>query len=273
LYIFGGDVMGVVVAVLVMVCVSVSSECCGYERRERRKKGGVSACFMSKDVVRGYRRKGNALIVEYGLVLGSMPVEGCNVDFCCDVEVDVNLESARGGEILFGCDFICYAPVEGIVVDVGGIVKSSLSFPGKFWNDRAWLYEFYVGVMGKDVIFQPSLYCIYGLYAEEVALEGRVERRWDLLPLGLRDFMLGFTGEVGWDYAGKPNGLPYASSLGRRDYWYYGIAFSLIYKLAVGEASIGVSYEGNTAEKYSWVNRGKGYKDNVWFNALLNFSF
>ncbi|MDR1457753.1 MAG: hypothetical protein LBI47_02820, partial [Puniceicoccales bacterium] len=61
---------------------------------------------------------------------------------------------------------------------------------------------------------------------------------------------------------------------GRRDYWYYGMSLCLIYKLAIGEASVGVSYEGNAAEKYSWVNRGKDYnKNNVWFNALINFLF
>ncbi|MDR0693620.1 MAG: hypothetical protein LBF49_03615, partial [Puniceicoccales bacterium] len=166
----GGSVW-VIVAVLVMVCGG------GYGWQEGRSKGGVFVSFASRDVVRGYGIKGNALIVKYGLVLGSVLVNERKLDFCWDIGVDVNLESTRSDEISWGCDFIYHAPVEGMVVDMGGMIfrnfRSSSSLPRKFWATRVWSYGLYAGVMMENVILRPSLYCIYRSYTEEVALEGR----------------------------------------------------------------------------------------------------
>jgi hypothetical protein len=274
--VFGGSVW-VVVAVLVMLWVGVSCGCCGYEWQEGRRKGGISVGFVSKNVTRGWRGRGNALSVRYGSVVRSMSVKERRVDFCCEVDVGVDLESMRDDEILLGCNFIYYATLEGMVVDVGGMIfrnaESSSSLQKGLWGNRVWSYGFYVGTVMENVIFRPSLYCIYRSYTDEIILEGRGQYEMNLLPLGLRDFVLRFSGELGYDRTGKPYGLPYASSLGRRGYWYYGAAICLIYKLSSGEASVGVAYEGNAAEKYSWVNRGRSYRDNVWFNAFLNFSF
>jgi hypothetical protein len=277
LYIFGG-VWVVVAIVLIVVCGGVFSECYGYEWQENEKKGGISLSFVSKNVVRGRKGGEDVLAARYGSVLRSMLLRERRLDFCCDVEMDVDLGPEHNGGFLWGCDFIYYASIEGVVVDIGGMVfrnvyESASSFLETFRSIDGWSYGLYVGVVMEDVIFRPSLYCVYRSYDEEVALEGRIKQQWSLLPLGLRDFMLGFSGEIGYDYTGKPYGLPYASSLGRRDYWYYGTALSLIYKLASGEASVGVAYEGNAAKKDSWVNWGENYKNNVWFNALLNFSF
>jgi hypothetical protein len=275
-YIFGGSVWGAV-AVLVMVCGGVFSGCYGYEWQEGEKKGGISLSFTSKSVVRGHRIGEKGLSVRYGSVLRSMFLGERRVDFCCDVGVDVDLGAVHDDAILMGCNFIYYAVLEGVIMDVGGLIfrnsESSSSFPKKFWSTRIWSYGLYTGVVMESVIFRPSLYCIYRSYDGEVALEGRIKHEMSLLPLGLRNFMLGLSGEIGYDYTGKPYGLPYASSLGRRDYLYYGAALSLIYRLASGEASVGVAYEGNMAEKDSWVNYGENYKNNVWFNALLSFSF
>ncbi|MDR2628818.1 MAG: hypothetical protein LBC30_02400, partial [Puniceicoccales bacterium] len=185
----------------------------------------------------------------------------------------------HNGGFLWGYDFIYYASIEGVVVDIGGMIfrnayESASSFlKEKLGNVDGWSYGFYAGVIMEDVFFRPSLYCIYRSYDEEIALEGRIKHEINLLPWGWHNFVLRFSGELGYDRTGKPYGLPYASSLGKRDYWYYGVAFGLIYRLATGEGSIGVSYEGNTADKYSWVNCGENYKNNVWFNALLNFLF
>jgi hypothetical protein len=267
LYVFGGSVW-VVVAVLMMV--KGIGGCYGSEWQGDRKGMGLIVSFMSKDVARGHREGGSVLAVRYNSVLKSMFTRERKVDLCCEMEVSVDLESMRGGEILWNCDFVCYAPIEGVVTDIGGVVFRNAGFSS---SSTIWLYGFYAGVMMQNVICRPSLYCLCQSYGREVALEGRIEHRWDLLPLGLHGFMLEFSGAMGYGYASKPYGLPYAHSFGRKDYWYYGMALSLIYKLTAGEASIGVSYESNAASKDSWVNYGENYKNNVWFNAIVNFSF
>jgi hypothetical protein len=277
LYVFGSGIVWVVVGILVVICGSIPFGCWGYEWEKGIVKGRICAGFVSKNVSQGCRIGGKVLAVRYGSVLGSVFVREYRVDFCCDVVMDVDLESAYDNDISWGCNFVYYALNESMVVDIGGMIcrdaESFSSSPKKLWSTKAWFYGLYTGVMMENVISQPSLYCIYKSYDKEIALEGRIQHQWSLLPLGLHDFMLGFSGEVGCVYARKPFGVPYASSLGRRDYWYYGTAFCLIYKLATGEARVGISYEGNAASKSSWVNRGKDYKNNVWFNASLDFSF
>jgi hypothetical protein len=270
------------VVVLIGLKSGISRECFGssYGRQLGSKDVNLDVSFVSKNVVRGRREEGSVLAFECNAILKSMSVNEGRVDLCYGVMVDIGLGLGSVCDNAVSMEgSVVYYMVNNMVLDVGGVVlrhtESLLHLVGKGEEvcHGVWSYGFYSGVLMEDVFFRPSLYCIYKSYDEGVALEGRIKHQWSLLPWGLQDFMLGFAGEIGYDYTGKPYGLPYVSSLGRKDYWYYGAALSLIYKLAIGEASIGVSYEGNAASKNSWVNCGESYKNNVWFNALLNFSF
>jgi hypothetical protein len=67
----------------------------------------------------------------------------------------------------------------------------------------------------------------------------------------------------------------YAPDFGKKDDLCDGTSAYLVHKLDTGDRTkmkVGVTYEGNSASKYSWVNYGENYENNVWFNISFSFS-
>jgi hypothetical protein len=265
------------VVVFVLGLVTISNEACHVHAGEERVEVNlsVSANFMSKYVVRGVKVRNSIFMPTAEVVVGSL-TDG--VDFYCGVVGVVSVEDRH--EDASGVSFISgvrYRNGDGLIFDVGGTYFRVLHvLPLKdVFGSGLWSHGFYVGV-AADAVFRPSLYCFYGSYGNEISLEGRVEYDWSLAGLGLYNFMFGFAGEIGYNYVGKPWGLPYADCLGSKGYLYYGIASHLIYRFGTGaKARMGVSYEGNAASKNSWVNgcRERRNRNNIWFNVSFDFEF
>ncbi|MDR2779238.1 MAG: hypothetical protein LBB16_03060 [Puniceicoccales bacterium] len=267
------SIFSAVVLILVVVGGIIPCEFYGYGVG---KIVDFSMGFQSKSVTSGRRGLDNNASFAGGGIFGS--VGKGEVDFYWSVAVGLNSALAGFESISLGGGIV-YHVTDKVFLDLGGFFSryaARSSSLGGLLAPGVWLHALCIGV-AADVILCPSLYFNYNSYGKEMFLEGMVRHYWDLSSLGLRNFMLKFTAEVGCSRSERPYDLPYASTLGKKDYVYYGTAFCLVYRLsrlrANGEAGIGVAYEGNGASKYSWVNCGRNYKNNVWFNAFLDFSF
>jgi hypothetical protein len=138
--------------------------------------------------------------------------------------------------------------------------------------------ELYGGII-VDVLLEPSLYCFYDFDRKEFAIEGRVLYNIDLSQYAFSGLGIDLGAKVGFDHSSKPYGLPHDESLGKKGYGYYGINADLVYELNNNaRAKFGLVYEGNSAEKKSWVNNGidnviPGYRNSLWINASVDCSF
>jgi hypothetical protein len=130
--------------------------------------------------------------------------------------------------------------------------------------------EIYVGMDGK-VFLARSLYSWYDLNNRDFSVEIKVGHSFDLSKSLLSGLNLVVESKIGYEHAKKSGGkaLAVGEKLG---YGYWGIGANLLYEIkGTTKAKIGVSYEGNSAKKFSWVN--EKHKKFVWFNASLNYSF
>lgn len=140
--------------------------------------------------------------------------------------------------------------------------------------------EIYGGVI-VDVLLEPSLYCFYDFDCKEVAIEGRVSYNVDLAQYVVSGLEIDLGAKVGFDQSSKPYGLPYnIEKSGKKSYSYYGVNADLVYELnSNARAKVGFSYEGNSAEKKSWVNGAiddgimPGHRNSLWINASIDCSF
>ncbi|MDR0693599.1 MAG: hypothetical protein LBF49_03480 [Puniceicoccales bacterium] len=161
------------------------------------------------------------------------------------------------------------SPFTGVSYDVTDEVKLDAKYKHHFYtaipkekNDgqplklKRYSKEVCLGIV-FDSFIKLSLNGSYDFEREEVAIEGAAEYNFDLSFL-LSGLGIGTWAKVGYDCTNKPMGLPKEIGLPKTCYYYYGAGADLAYKISHVRVKIGVGYEGNSAEKESWMNEWSG---------------
>ncbi|MDR2628591.1 MAG: hypothetical protein LBC30_01190 [Puniceicoccales bacterium] len=205
---------------------------------------------------------------------------------CDEGNVYVGIDTAlhtKGGSALnqwSACLGVLWDVAELFTVDGGYRHRSHTSLPEEAPEKRRHSHEIHGGII-VDVLLEPSLYCFYDFTREELAIEGRIKYNFDLSQYAFSGLGVNLGAKVGFDQAGRPYGLTYDNSMGKKSYSYYGVNADLIYELNNNaRVKIGIAYEGNSAEQSSWTNgsvldsvAAPSHRNNLWANASVDCSF
>ncbi|MDR1595631.1 MAG: hypothetical protein LBR91_01750 [Puniceicoccales bacterium] len=131
--------------------------------------------------------------------------------------------------------------------------------------------EIYGGVTA-NVLLSPAVYSFYDFNNEDFSIETKVSHKFDLGDIVAPGVGVRIGAKVGYERARKCSGECIADHE-KRDFFYYGATADIVYDInSNATARVGVAYEGNSANKNSWVNSGTT-KNFTWMNASIDCSF
>ena len=141
-------------------------------------------------------------------------------------------------------------------------------------------YEVSVG-LAANVFLCPSIHYIYDFTWERHNIEGKVNYLYNLSPIGIENFAVKFSSQLGFDHTKRPLGMKreateiFVKQCGwKKSYVYYGANADLIYSLKENtEVSLGINYAGFN-KKAAWPADNSGdHKNFIWLSALIACHF
>ncbi|MDR1413582.1 MAG: hypothetical protein LBI56_01420 [Puniceicoccales bacterium] len=128
--------------------------------------------------------------------------------------------------------------------------------------------EIYAGI-AANVLLKPAFYTFYDFDNQDFSAEVSVGHKFDLQQC-LRGLELEVSAKIGVEAVKKAGGVAIEGE--KKDFFYYGTGAGLVYAFNDNaRVKVGISYEGNSAKKNSWVNGS--HRDFLWGSASINCSF
>jgi hypothetical protein len=274
----------VAAALFGLAAVSVSAGQ-GSDSQPAKVGADVSVKFVTENVHRGRREDCKSFQPKVGF--GYEVFDGVKIGFGVDSSIPL-IGAERNGGPNVGAHVSPYLEVNYDVTDVFTLdagyfhhLHTNLAkhIGGGASKHKRNTNEIFAGV-SADVIASPSLHLFYDFDRREIALEGKVGYNFDLSQYAVSGLGVDLGAKIGLDSAKKPYGRPRITTGptpdGKKGYCYYGANADLVYSFnGNAKAKVGVSFEGNSAKKNSWVNKPADghHKNFVWFNASVDCSF